>query len=461
MIRKESSPSWIKYMESKRQYKNMFKIIKRIQYDENRFNRKEKFYDFANDCKEQRNKDFMFCCDLLKLKEYKEFEKKVKFKYFNLDNFRLVRETIDSNNVEHFKYILDYVNIQNMEEVLLYCCKHGFNNIVDYILDNNKQFNKYNLYMEYSSMNSLYLVKKYRKIYKDINLNVRVINNTVATNNMENIKWLMENNYNFNFTTLNYAIGTNNLEIIKFVRKNNKNRCYTNNIYSCGVSTGNITIMNWIYKQKSKPGEQGFDLIQNYRAYESATEENNMEMLNWLYDHNCCRHQYDRNITIDNNDFRNKRVMREIYINAMKHKNIKMLNWLYDRGFKIYFIGWLYDRLFKINSLEVFQWLYYKNFKIDYNNIINLADENTNPQIVEFMRKIIKEKNLREERERSQRMGNVIYEEYFEQKEIEEQTNKVICKHLPQKSKGYLHFVYDNPIKCIVVCIAGVLYIIS
>lgn len=79
------------------------------------------------------NKNFYFCCDLLKLKEYKEFEKKIKNEYWSLDNCLMVRETINSDDLDLFKYILKYINITNMGNIICYCRINNKINIYEYL----------------------------------------------------------------------------------------------------------------------------------------------------------------------------------------------------------------------------------------------------------------------------------------------------------------------------------------
>lgn len=134
-----------------------------------------------------KNKKFIFCCDLLLLQEYEEFEKKIKEDYWYMDNCLMIMEVIAKNNVEHFKYILRYIIITNLEQLLCYCCENGKFNIVEYLIVNNKNFNSYQQYCNFSANSGLYLIKKY---YDVIKLNKDMFIRIAAGGTLEDVKWM-------------------------------------------------------------------------------------------------------------------------------------------------------------------------------------------------------------------------------------------------------------------------------
>lgn len=151
-----------------------------------------------------KNKDFVFCCDLLKLKEYDEFEKKLKTKYWKYDNYLLIIETIDSNDLDHFKYILKFVEISDYENLLIYCLCNDLFNISDYIMTI-LHIKDYNKYLQYATKNgSMYYIKKYIN-YIDVNkMNIHrarhCINytNISKNNSIKEFEWLFQKGLKIN-----------------------------------------------------------------------------------------------------------------------------------------------------------------------------------------------------------------------------------------------------------------------
>ena len=120
---------------------------------------KEKVYIKIND--NIKNLNFVKCCDLLILKEYEEFEKLIKKEYYTMDNCIMIIDVINSNDVDHFKYILKFIHFKNLHNILLYCFVKNHNNLIDYIMKNNPQFNSYVKYIELSINNTKYYFNKY------------------------------------------------------------------------------------------------------------------------------------------------------------------------------------------------------------------------------------------------------------------------------------------------------------
>ena len=175
-----------------------------------------KKYDYVKE------KDFVFCCDLLNLKEYDEFEKKLKDKYWNYDNGIMVMDVIKQNNVKHFEYILQYITITAayFEDIIIYCGENKLFSLIYYILDNKLVNSKYHYEIAASSsisVGSLDVIKKYSHMLK--HFPQRVSNMSVLNGDIKNIQYLKKIGYRFN-NTLNYIIASNNVENINWFKRN-------------------------------------------------------------------------------------------------------------------------------------------------------------------------------------------------------------------------------------------------
>lgn len=140
-----------------------------------------------------KNKKFIKCCDILLLKEYKEFENIIEPLYWSIDNSIMCMDTINSNDIEHFKYIEQYINITNIEEVFQYCCHNNKNNIADYLFYH-------------------YLI--HTNIYKKDTLCA-----TFSKNDYDMVKYIIHNNNKFyiNSTDLDLLLKNKNEKLLKFV----------------------------------------------------------------------------------------------------------------------------------------------------------------------------------------------------------------------------------------------------
>ena len=69
-----------------------------------------------------------------------------------VDNKLVIIETIDSNDLDHFKYILKFVEISDYENLLIYCLCNDLFNISDYIMTI-LHIKDYNKYLQYATKN--------------------------------------------------------------------------------------------------------------------------------------------------------------------------------------------------------------------------------------------------------------------------------------------------------------------
>ena len=162
--------------------------------------------------------NFIFCCDLLKLEEYKEFDKKVKKEYFTLYNSYLIIDTITNNHVESFKHLLKSIKIKNIDEVLLYCCGTTYNNITDYILKYNADLLDYKKYIDINiKSGSIYLIKK----FNNVKLNNNWLILLAKKGKLSDVKWLSKK-IKLSDKIFEVAIENNNTEVINWLREKYK-----------------------------------------------------------------------------------------------------------------------------------------------------------------------------------------------------------------------------------------------
>ena len=254
--------------------------------------KKNNYFNYYSEIK---NKNFMFCCDILLLKDYNEFTKLIKDEYWKLDNSIMVIDTININNVEHFKYILEYIEIKNIEDVLLYCCKNKKWNIVEYLINNNPDMTNYQKYCNISAFSGLYLIKKYLNVIK---LNTTIFGNIIIGGSLDNVKWLRgyrkdkkDNNIwkldsnapvcQWNKRTFYHAAKAGNFEIMKWMRgyRNgqldpNASVCPWDDWTFCKtVENGNLEIMEWLLENNCPLTEQ---------VLMWATDYSTLYIIKWL-----------------------------------------------------------------------------------------------------------------------------------------------------------------------------------
>ena len=218
---------------------------------------------------EIKNKNFMFCCDILLLKEYEEFEKIIKKEYWELDDSIIVIDTINTNDVEHFKYILEYIEIENIEEVLLYCCKNKKWNIVEYLINNNPDMTNYQKYCEvwYSG---IYLIKKYLNVIK---LNTIIFENILDNGSFNDVKWLRGYRKDKNIWKLDPAAPV----------------CpWNKNVFMHAAKAGNFKIMKWMRGYRNGQFDPNAPVCPwDDWTFCRTAGNGTLEIMKWLLENNC------------------------------------------------------------------------------------------------------------------------------------------------------------------------------
>lgn len=206
-----------------------------------------------------KNLNFVKCCDMLKLlsgsdkidqsNDCKEFEKLLKKEYWTMDNCIMVMDVINTNSVELFKYILQYIkfNVEGLDSILIYCCCHRLFNIYDYysryVLNNINDIP----YVVFSILGgSLKLFNKCN--IKKLNL-PEIINAACLNGNLDNIKYLLGHGCVLATDSFKNAVKSENIKSMEWLLKNG------------GILTG--------------------------QEYIEAIILNNFEVIKWLYNNNC------------------------------------------------------------------------------------------------------------------------------------------------------------------------------
>ena len=272
-----------------------------------------------------KNKNFVWCCDLLIIKNYKEFEKVLKKEYLSMDNGIIIIDAINLNDVDHFKYILEYVEIYNIENILLYCLTKGLFKIVDYILNNNPEFKDYGNYIELSLFShSLKFYNKYKDKCEYLDYNT-FLNIFAYIGDMKKIDWVVENlkygkaSSSFTFGAredkevwiknaphvMYYAALNGNLENIKYLQNNiEKFGNQEKELYGA-VESNSIKILDYLLNR-------GYTFIYDVYGlseFDVAINNDNFEILDYLLKKGC-------------------RFGSRTFELAIKNGNIKIINWL-------------------------------------------------------------------------------------------------------------------------------------
>jgi hypothetical protein len=104
----------------------------------------------------------------------------------------------------------------------------------------------------------------------------RTFANAVRSENLENMKWLKENNCPCDEQTFRDAARFGNLEIMKWLKTNN---CpWDETVFIWAADLGNLDNMKWLKEQNCPWDEQ---------AFARAAYDGNLENMKWLKDQNC------------------------------------------------------------------------------------------------------------------------------------------------------------------------------
>lgn len=358
-----------------------------------------------------KDKDFVFCCDLLKLKEYEEFKKRIKNKYYVYDNFSLVMETINANDAEHFKYIETYIKLEYINDITLYCYMNNLNNIADYLLlqcknfdyencaylsglngyiyfiikyNNHLNFNKYDVnnkmpwVMQYGTLKEIqFMQKKGIKFCYNVyamstvtidklawlhknNLQLRKDSTKIIiqTNNVIILKYLLKHKYKITRDMFLEAIKFSSLEIVKLVYDNLEVKKFASHFKKCiqyySIQRGNIQILEFLHEKKIKFSN---DSMNNIKA-------NKKNVLLFLKNIKC------------------PLLTKKLQLNAISNNDIPLLSWLINlKSFRHK------DSLYlaiKNNNLKMVKFMYEHKWEFD-NHCFNIACEKTDIKLIKYI----------------------------------------------------------------------------
>ena len=311
-------------------------------------------YMHRKDNKNIRNKLYVFCCDLLLLASeaseidkqncYNEFEKRLKKEYWTMDNWSLVIEVVNTNNVEHFKYMLKFIEFRNDEElrsIIYYCYCNKLLNIVDYI-------NKYLLYeveirkgicysilggsLDYYNKNKTDLIiqtyGRYILYYACINGNLdnikqlikdgceignNILGYALTSGNYNTFQWLDNKYIKSQYSLFRVAIFKKDLQMVKWLHVNEYK--LSKHILTFAVKNNTIEIVKYIITY--------YPISKDYvcDVYCSSTKNNNLEMLKLLLKHK---------VKFDNLDARkeNQKKYHSTINEALKSNNKDIIKWV-------------------------------------------------------------------------------------------------------------------------------------
>ena len=249
---------------------------------------------YVESSENSKNLNFMKCCDMLKLKDYKMFHILLKKEYWEMDNSVMIVDTIKSDDVEHFKYILQYIGLLNIKQVLNYSCLINSENIALYILKNN-----YHLWEGPQQTNGHYiwfyllcdpylptskLFKKYGKYAKEKN-EYGAMQYVAEHNNLESIKWLYSRGYPTSKGIFYIAMENKNIEIIDWIIDNKAND-HTENEFTIDGKNPDMKFYKLLLKR-------GFTLSRDPVHYAYACDTKDIQYVQLLLDHNC---PFDRRV---------------------------------------------------------------------------------------------------------------------------------------------------------------------
>ena len=319
-----------------------------------------------------RDKDFMFCCDLLKLKEYEEFEKKIKPEYYVNDNFLLVMETINTNDVEHFKYIEKYIELKYINDITLYCYLNNLNNIADYLLLQCKNFDYENCAFLSEGRGYIYFTIKYHK-YLDFN-DYKYMSKVIKYGSLKEIQFIY-NKYNPKLKHGTYEIYNITVGKLEWLHKYNK-KLHQHSILII-IRKNNIILMKCLIKHKYKFIRSictalstigSLEMIRlistkfDYNCIEYIITRGDIKILTYIHE---TKHNFYK-FAMDNVKANKKNTiifLRSIgcdwtdnpQLDAIKN-NIEMVKWLNEMGYPKN--NWSILKAIEYNNLEMVKYLY-------------------------------------------------------------------------------------------------------
>lgn len=241
-----------------------------------------------------KSKNYNNCKNFLIEKKYNEFKKLIKNKYWSYNNGLMVIDILKLDNIDQFKYILNFINVSNMEHIVYYCCVYGLKNIAIYLIEkyNYKNYDKYvKLSIEYNPyilnkyMDKIILNKDIFRLaaltHKNTNLLKRlknlgcpydeyVFSNAAENGNLESIKWLYLNNFPHNGMVIPFAIFGDKINILNWLYNNNFSCDIVQTYDFIEMSLNNeeiIPVLNWVWDKNIVDNKTILDTITNKLYY--------------------------------------------------------------------------------------------------------------------------------------------------------------------------------------------------
>lgn len=167
-------------------------------------------------------------------------------------------------------------------------------------------------------------------------LNENVFVTAILSKNNNIIEYLLENDCRYNTNVLVFALISNNQEVIEYMTRDGiPNNSY---VFDAAVQGNNLSFLRRMYELNETEWC-------TTKCYNEAVKHDNVEMLDFLFDHN------------DGFDYH----MHPVVIHtAMKHGHIKVIEWLINRGVQL--DEEVLEIPIKQDKLEVIKWLISKGY---------------------------------------------------------------------------------------------------
>lgn len=337
-----------------------------------KFDDKYKYKKTYNNVK---NKDFVKCCDLLLLKEYDQFEKLIKREYWSMDNYIMFMDTINTDDIEHYNYISQYIridrkipsimnknydpnawlwNLQSDEvyilqkyNIFMHCCNNNLKNLANYMFknyiynsnDNSLGRGRITCYFTNSMFHSKNL--EYIKFVVRYNNKITIRNIRHIWNNIETLEWVLKNtniaeSYSNILKNIRDIESTKTLDLIYKYAKKHISQVDTLTIL---IENNNIIMINWCLNNNFKL---------HYSLYEAASNRNSLNIMKLLYKNGC------------------NKIYKETMYNAIKNNNLEMVEWLIDKNTEYSYKNLQNVMIYDINKLIIKKVFYYV---LHYNEI--------------------------------------------------------------------------------------------
>ena len=266
---------------------------------------------------------------------------------------KLINISFESNNLNVVKWF--HNNFKFNTHSVIKAIKTENINIIKYMLDNDFNCTKtaFEVACSTGNLDIIKLIHDYEFYFGCNSEYTLIMNNAIVSNNNELVTYLYYNNYKFKNNSIIYAIHYSDLNMIKTIIDIGYNiyTCYEDVYYNVALS-GNLEMLKYFKSM--------FEF--NNNMFYAAAKNGKLECLQWLKDNNC---PYSSNT----------------YIGAINNGNIHNLNWLKNNNCPL--CEGMYECAINLDNILVIDWLLNNNFT--YENLIYMAIKKGNIDMIKFL----------------------------------------------------------------------------